>query len=372
MTFQPRHNDLDEIKEGLKGRIEEVCRRCLPAGRREGKEWVAHNPYVDEARKAPALKVALTGNKGAWRDWRNGDKGDVLKLVEFTQGCDLKGALVWARDFLGLQNMTPREREDFRRRVADRQKREAAEDEKNRRFKLERARERFYSAPSELGLLSGPEQHARAYFRARKCPLEDVKHPGQGTFRFSPATSWWKGAEWRHEAGRRMKVKDGPEFPAIHTAMRQMTGIITCCHVTFLDPVRPAKAPVEPAKLMFGEALGAVIEVATGPSLKSFWHPDAPAGPVIICEGIETGLSIAVAVPEARVWAGGSLAGMGHAPVSLPCVSDITVARDNNHGNPQAQAALGQALARLDEAGKPLVVMSSHLGDDFNDLIKGE
>ena len=105
-------DDVEPIKDMLKARIVELCHRCLPRGRREGQEWVAHNPFVDEARKAPALKVALTGNKGAWRDWRNGDKGDVMKLIEFTQGLTFKEALTWARDFLGLEQMTAKQRQN--------------------------------------------------------------------------------------------------------------------------------------------------------------------------------------------------------------------------------------------------------------------
>ena len=163
----------------------------------------------------------------------------------------------------------------------------------------------------------------------------------------------------------------GPVFPAIHSAMRAANGALTCCHVTFLDPVLRQKAPVAPAKLMLGEALASVIEVSRGPCDEDFWRC-ATAGPLIIAEGIETALTMALAVPEARVWAAGSLAGMGHCPVQLPCVGEIAVARDNNHGNAQAQKALNAALWKLEEADKPLVVMASHVGDDFNDLGQGE
>jgi Toprim domain len=114
-----------------------------------------------------------------------------------------------------------------------------------------------------------------------------------------------------------------------------------------------------------------VIEVSCGPSGLPFWLCTT-AYPLILCEGIETALSLAIAVPEARVWAAGSLAGMGHAPIGLACISDVTVARDNNHGNPQAQKQLDAALMALEAHDKPLVVMNSHVGDDFNDLMQGE
>jgi hypothetical protein len=364
-------NDLDEIKEGLKARIVEVAQRCLPRGRREGNEWVAHNPHFDEARKTPALKVALTGNKGAWKDWRSGDKGDVLKLVEFTQGCDFKAALVWARDFLGLQEMSYQQRLDFKREIEQRRAHAEKDEAARRARKLARALELFEVGTLPLNAGSGPEAHARKYFKARGCALEDVDHVSLRTFRFSAETEWWKGAEYTRNNGGNRKTASGPVFPAVHSAMRSLSGALTCCHVTYLDPVRPAKAPVEPPKLMYGEAMGSVIEVSHGPAGEDFWRCVVPH-PLILCEGIETALSLAAAVPEARVWAAGSLSGMGHAPIQLSCVSDVTVARDNNHGNAQAQKQLDAALIALEDHNKPMVVMNSYVGDDFNDLMTGK
>ncbi len=166
-------------------------------------------------------------------------------------------------------------------------------------------------------------------------------------------------------------VTTGPKFPAVHSAFRGPAGTVTACHVTFLDPLKPAKAPVEPPKLMRGEASGAVIEIAHGRTGRAFWQTGI-ASDLILCEGIETGLSLAIAIPEARVWAGGSITNMGNAPVSLACIGRIFLARDNNEGNATAQQQLERVIDQLDRAGKPLVVMASHVGDDFNDLIKGE
>ena len=72
------------------------------------------------------------------------------------------------------------------------------------------------------------------------------------------------------------------------------------------------------------------------------------------------------------MWAGGSLAGVMHAPAGLACVDWVLFARDNNAGNPQAQKQFEQALAGLESHGKRVVVKASHVGDDFNDLARGE
>lgn len=366
--------DLPLIKGQLQDRIREVCQRLLPDGKEESGQWVSFNPIEGDylPGRLPALKIRLRGGvPGAWKDWRSGDAGDVIKLVAYLNRTDTAGALVWARDFLGLRTMTRADRDNMRRVEAQRKEKRERDDAAARIRKLQAAGRLFFDKTAPIGASSPAEIHARAYFAGRDVPLDQVVNLNPETFRFAAATEWWKGAKWEKRDGRPVKVAPGPNFPAVHTAMRVWNGEVTCCHVTFLDPLKPRKAPVEPAKLMFGEALGAVAEISMGPSGVPFWLA-GDATPLVIAEGIETALSLAVSLPEARVWAGGSLAGVGNAPVNLPCVSWVMFARDNNTGNPQAQKQFDRALAQLEESGKRIVVGASHVGDDFNDLAKGE
>lgn len=368
--------DLKEIREALNLRIRDVCERLLPRGRLIAGQWEAHNPRVaGDDRKLPALKVRVSGGTpGAWTDWRNGrdgHAGDVIGLIAYLNGADTKGALAWARDFLGLKSMSREERRAMRFAAEAQAKKRERQDAQRRLQKRKRAAELFTSIPLASGPAGTAYRHALAYFAQRNMPLDHVPALNKENFCFSAATEWWRGAVYENRDGRRFKTRPGPSFPAVHAAMRQWNGETSACHVTFLDPVEPAKAPVEPAKLMYGEARGAVIEIAMGPSGRPFWDSQA-AHPLILCEGIETGGPLAIAAPEARLWAAGSLAGMRYAPVHLPCVSEIYVARDNNHGNAQAQKQLEAALEELERAGKPLTVMASHVGDDFNDLAEEE
>jgi uncharacterized membrane protein len=370
-----QRGDLDLIKGQLQDRIREVCSRLLPDGREESGQWVAFNPIEGDhkAGRLPALKVRLRGGiVGAWKDWRGGDAGDVIKLVSYLLSTDTSGALAWSRDFLGLKGMTREDREAMRRVQHERKVRSEQDDARRRAAKLVGA-EKLFTLPTTSAYAEGrpAELHARAYFRARDVPLTAIPDLARSSFRFSSATEWWKGATWSNDNGRRFKTAAGPMFPAVHSAMRQWNGVLSACHVTFLDPVKPAKAPVEPPKLMFGEALGAVIEISMGPSGKPFWLTEDPA-PLVVAEGVETAMSFAIAAPEARVWACGSLAGVGNAPIGLPCVSWVLFARDNNTGNPQAQKQFETALTKLEESGKTIRVEASHVGDDFNDLAQGE
>ena len=362
-------DDTAEIKDLLKQRIAGLCATLLPNGKMEGRLWVANHPHKDSPKQLPALKIAVRGDAGAWRDYRSGEKGDVILLIAMCLQTDFAGAMKWARDWLGIRQMSRADRQALREAAATHQKAAADRSAKDRAYKLIKAQELFHVAHSFGG--HPIEKHAFAYFAERRCSMALVDHLNTQSFRFSPATSWWKGAKWDYRNGQRFKTSEGPEFPAVHSALRAKTGMVTCCHVTFLDPLLPAKAPVQPAKLMYGEALGAVIEISTGEGGVAFWHETVPR-PLILCEGIETGLAIAGAVPEVRVWAGASMAGMGAAPIDHACVSDLTVARDNNDGNRQALAQLDRCLAQLEAHGKPMAIMKSHVGDDFNDLTKGE
>lgn len=384
--------DLDIIKSGLIDRIEHVCERLLPDGKPEGGLWVAWNPVEHDQKpgRLPALKVRIrNGDIGAWSCWRSGAKGDVLKLVAYVERTDIKGALAWGRDFLGIRSMSPAERASLRKAEVVRAKERDDKAEKARLFKLQTADQLFFAKPGEkdigpaycpqgtfaYGAGSAAELHAKAYFRGRKVDLDAIAGLNRYSFRFSPATEYWTGARWENSQGRRWKAERGPMFPAMHAAMRNRMGIVTACHVTFFDPVRPEKAPVKPAKLIWGEAKGAVIEISMGPNAVPFWMADRDGlvpDSLVIGEGIETAASFSQPVPEARVWAGGSMAGVGTAPVDLDCVEWVLFARDNNTGNAQAQKQFDTALAGLERHGKHVSVEASHVGDDFNDLAKGE
>lgn len=387
--------DLDLIKSQLQERIGDVCRKLLPHGRDEGGQWVSFNPVTGDKAKHhnPALKVRLRGGvAGAWKDWRSGDKGDVLGLVAYLLATDAKGALVWARDFLGLRDMTRADRETMRRVVATRKVAQEKDDAARRARKLLDADRLFRAGGGDkpigpalvpLGTFEyadaahvkhAAQLHAEAYFSARGVALHHVAALNRYSFRFSPQTEWWRGATYGGDGeGHRFKAEPGPLFPAVHAAMRNQMGIVTACHLTFLDPLKPGKAPVEQAKLMYGEAKGAVIEISTGPAQKPFWMDDGhEQHPVVLAEGIETALAFAISGVPARVWACGSLAGIGAAPVGLPFISWVLFARDNNDGNAQAQRQFAAALDQLEQSGKTIRVEASHVGDDFNDLATGE
>jgi len=384
--MKPR-NDLPEIKLALQARIADLCRQLLPEGRMEGGQWVCHNPqYAVNARADRTFKVRISGGvAGAWIDWRSGDKGDVIGLIAFCNRSNMGDAMKWARDWLGISRMDAATRSRLQRDAATMRQRAEDDDARMRADKIKAGQALFNAArpgnllptPNTDGPWHGPEALAINYFSARGCPLQDIPDLAYSNFRFSEATEWWKGAKWEKRQGQggqpyMAKVEPGPCFPAIHSAMRNRSGALTACHVTWLDPIRPVKAGVTKPKLMRGIAQGAVIELATGPEGVAFWQAEA-AHPLVIGEGLETVASIGVAIDgKARLWAAGSLSGIANAPVDLDCIGSIIFARDNNDGNAQAQRQFNAALEWLEASGRPVTVIASHVGDDFNDLAQGE
>ena len=96
----------EEIIELLRERMEELCGRLLPGGKRQGHEWLAGSTNGE---KGKSLHVALRGPKcGMWTDFASDEGGDVLKLIQVTQGLpDYKAVMDWARDYLGLPPWSP-------------------------------------------------------------------------------------------------------------------------------------------------------------------------------------------------------------------------------------------------------------------------
>ncbi len=89
---------------------------------------------------------------------------------------------------------------------------------------------------------------------------------------------------------------------------------------------------------------------------------------MVVAEGIETALSIAVACPERRVLCAVSLANMGQLLLP-PTLRTVIVAADNDGDNPAAMRGLRRAIACLAARGHAVRIARSPLGKDFNDAL---
>ncbi|WP_398473084.1 toprim domain-containing protein [Tardiphaga sp.] len=372
-----RRDDSREIRAMLQDRLGEVLGRLLPGGRVDGGLYKAKNPTRDD-RNAGSFVVWMHGvAKGGFKDYAGGeaDKGDIIDLINYVHRrpkSDRKFAFQWARDFLGLAAMDPRAREAAAAAAKAKALQQERSDKANELAKQLRAVNMFEKAQPIIG------SPAERYFEAREIPLSMIANLS-GDLRFVPSLEWWRGAEWDMRDQKRVKVRPGPTYPAIISAVRKADGSICAVHCTFLDHGCGAKAPVEDPKLMFGAVAGGVIRLTNGPSGQS---PEEAAVSgrrdiLVISEGIETGLSVAIVAPEARCWAATSVSNFANVPVWHACVLSVVIAADNpSEGKrPEARAQFFEQMERAVEAlsqhGIPVTEMTAHGGaNDFNDLIR--
>ena len=306
-------NDAAALAGALGERAEAVCRRYLPAGRRQGRYWVAGDVHGAKGRSL-FVRLGPPGIPGKWTDAATGEHGDLLDLLRAQLGTGgLRPALDEARAFLALPAPAPA----------------AGAGDESVSERIARAR-RLWAACRPLA-----GTHAERYLRERA-----IARCGFAALRFHPRL------HYRDEAGFR-------RFPALVAAVTEPGGYVTGVHRTWLDPHRPAKAPVAAPRKTLGRTYGLAVRLGR------------PAGPLLVGEGLETVLSVLTAVPAlagAAALAAGSLGAF-----SPPCkVTRLLIARDRDT---EGEAAAERLAMRCAEAGIDATVLVPE-GGDFNDDLR--
>lgn len=313
------------------------------------------------------LEIEIEPRAGKWNDWIEGQYGDALSLVAcvLARRCVPKDramlgeAMNWARRYFGIEG----ERFD----AADFEKASAEARARAERRQAQAAREltRQRSVAKGLWLAASPlsaEDVGGKYLAARGIDLKRLPRMPRA-IRVSPAQQWYDDAGEIGHVG-----------PALMSAMTLPLGDFASLHRIWIDPGRPGqKADLKPPRKMWPASEGAAIRLWRGESGKSE-KDAAKAGlleDVIVCEGVEDGLSIALMTPELRVIAVGSLPGLlSYVPPKV--ARRVIVAADNDWGKAQAEAILNRACERLvREFGKSVSIARSPEGKDFNDLLRG-
>lgn len=126
-------------------------------------------------------------------------------------------------------------------------------------------------------------------------------------------------------------------------------------HRTYLRPDGRGKADAEPAKAMLGGTAGGAVRLTE------------TDGPLVVCEGIETGLSLASGLLQrpARIWAALSTSGVGG--LRLPDHPHrLTIATDGDDPGKAAGQKLAQRAAAL---GWQVSILPAPEGNDWNDIL---
>ena len=96
-----------EIAAALSTRAEDVCRRYLPRGRRQGRYWTIGDTSGAKGRSL-FVRLAPPGIPGKWTDAATNEHGDLLDLIRLhTGGASLRHAMEEALAFLSLPPSAP-------------------------------------------------------------------------------------------------------------------------------------------------------------------------------------------------------------------------------------------------------------------------
>lgn len=126
-------------------------------------------------------------------------------------------------------------------------------------------------------------------------------------------------------------------------------------HRTYLSADGLGKAAIDPAKAMLGTVASGAVRLS------------ADVGKLVVCEGIETGLSLLSGLLKgpATVWAALSTSGMKS--LALPASPGrITIATDGDIAGRSAGNALGERAVAL---GWSVSLLPAPEGRDFNDIL---
>ena len=317
------------VAAALGARAEEVCRRYLPQGRKQGRYWTVGDIRGARGRSL-FVRLAPPGVPGKWTDASTNEHGDLLDLVRIASGAgSLREALAEAHAFLASPPMPSSPIPD------DYDRTEAA----RRLWRRCRA-------------IDGT--HAEAYLEARgiqRCRFAALRfhpallHRDDGGVRRLPALV----AAVTADAGEHPGPAEHPA-PGKRPAHGAVCGVLR----TWLDPTRPAKANLIRPRKALGPVHGRAVR---------FGEP--AGGTMLVGEGIETVLSIVTALPDTVAAAALSAGSLGaFAPPAV--VTRLVIARDNDPEGERAAERLARRCARASVAA--LVVAPS--GDDFNsDLV---
>ena len=312
-----------DLARRLAASAEAVCRHYLSNGRREGRWWTVGDIHNSPGRSMMVrLKSTDRGPAGKWTDAATGEHGDLLDLIAQAQGCaTLADTLDEARRFLSL----PRPEGHEPAMPAPQGSPEAAR---------------------RLFAMSKPIRGTAAETYLRTRGITDLRDCT--SLRFHPRC-YYRGDEADDPADSARNA-----WPALIAAATDPAGAITGVHRTWLAPSGQTKAPVSTPRRSMGLINGQGVRIG------------AAHGIVAVGEGLETMLSLRVALSDLPVIAAGSA---NHLDALL--LSDglrrLYVAEDDD---PAGRRATVSVMSRAEAAGIDAVRLAPTLGDFNDDLLQ--
>jgi hypothetical protein len=335
------------ITDGLRDNCERLVRELLPNGSREHHEW--REASKSKGGLGDSLCVHIGGGKsrGLWMMCGGAESGDLLDLIAFLKfSGSKKDAIAWAKAWLGLDGGDP----EALKRAQSQPARAASSEPDDQDAEQRRNGAWGIYLASAANIIDTP---AHAYLRGRGADVARLPYPVRA-LRFHPNL-------WERTSNRK--------WPAMVAAMTGSGGQFMAVHRTYLEVLsdgRVRKAPVfddkgkNVAKRTFGNFKGAAIRLwrgtrvdpKTGEVKQARRLSELQSGVwVDVIEGIEDGLSVALADNEARVLCAGSVGNLRNIKLP-PCVEGVVLWRDNDAPGCLADIAAAKAAEHFAAMGK--------------------
>lgn len=356
-----RFIDIRELAQLLNGRAPELAVLLLPNGVKDGHEWRVGS-LAGEPGSSLAVHVGSGPKQGVWRDFSSAtDHGDMLDLVaRVLHGGDKGQAVAWAKRWLGLEDAARPGAVDKRQLAEARQRAAAEQAKREEALRQENAKKAKNALAIWLqGQAKIKDTPADLYLKGRGLDLALLgRQPG--CLRFHPAL--------RHPKTQRT-------HPALVALVTGPAGghpnAASAIHRTYLQEAAGGgyeKLKNYDAKLSYGPLKGGTIRLWRGGSGKPV--ESAPEGEeLVLTEGIEDGLTVALARPALRVHVALSVGNLAELAIP-PAIGAVILAKQNDPEGSAAAQAVAKAIAAWQAQGHAVRVAESLVGKDMNDLLR--
>lgn len=355
---------IDEIANALRADILNLCHAIGLQGRIEHNDYVAYNPTRND-KNLGSFRICVRGSKqGVWCEFASQERGDPIDLINyclFNNATNKHEAIVWAKTFLGIENergglklKQVKQRAEETRKACEEQQKIDTENFRKYAGKI------FWQAKPEI-----KGTPAELYFKARGIDFNILKKQPH-SIRFAPECYF----ERDKRTGQRIFM------PAVVTAIHNSKSEFVGVHRTFIEKINGEWK--RKSKKVLGSFAGGAIRLWRGQTgmpigkLGSLAPKlDEADETLIICEGIEDGLSIAMACPEYRIWTSISVSNMQN--IEIPkCINQIIIAGDVDGDQAIATKQVNSAANAFVRAGKIVKIARPQNAHDFNDELTGK
>lgn len=337
------------IVDMLRNDADSLARYLLPGGSYQigSNEWKCRGTNSPTG-EAISVHVGQGDKRGVVGFWNNTPPGgDLLDLIQLVQGTTKGMAVLWAKEWLGIND-----EHATRLNLKQRKQEQKAWNRQNDERKI---------ADRERRL-----QNASTIWKDSK-PLHGVACTYLSSRGIDPSVA---DGEIRSHAG--LPHPEGGTFPALVARVKNLAGRGVGVWRVFVKPDGSGKAPVETPRLGLGSTKGGAVQIG------GVWSE------IGVAEGIETALACRQIIAEmlnrtVPVWAALSTSGMraielppGAMFVRIFADADPIKFRNGQITPSPGIEAAEELMERLRNEGRTVTIESPPSGMDWLDVLKSQ